>query len=153
MQSLESIYKKQKLSASPSNLLQIPDVVVAHPERTTNGNIRSRMVVKLSDNMRNVTTSMFFVRTRSSYGVQPLIVSSQQIQNQVVRPFLDCCRVVSILCWGDLPLWWNTNPFWIDLVVSMTVHHANEFRWKNCRYHSWTSEIRTYAYNFDKMLV
>lgn len=98
VQSLESIYKKQKLSASPSNLLQIPDVVVAHPERTTNGNIRSRMVVKLSDNMRNVTTSMFFVRTRSSYGVQPLIVSSQQIQNQVVRPFLDCCRVVSILC-------------------------------------------------------
>ncbi|CAJ1936968.1 unnamed protein product [Sphenostylis stenocarpa] len=98
VQSLERIYTKQKFGASPSNLLQIPDVVAPHSERTTNGNIRSQMVVQVSDNMRNITTSMFFIRTTNSYGVKAHIVSKQQIQNQVVRPFLDCCGVVSILC-------------------------------------------------------
>lgn len=97
VQSLEGIYKKQKLSASQSNLLQIPDVMVAHPERTTNGNIRSQMIVKAYDTMRNATTSMVFVRA-SSYGAQPLIVCRQQTQNKIIRPFLDCCKVVSIHC-------------------------------------------------------
>jgi len=94
----DNIYTRQKFSASHSNMLQIPDVVVPHPERTTNGNIRSQRVVKVSDNMRHITTSMFLVRTTNSYGVQAHSVSKQQIQNQVVRPFLDYCRVVSILC-------------------------------------------------------
>jgi len=98
VQSLERIYTRQKFSASHSNLLQIPDVVVPHPERITNGNIRSQMVVKVSDNMRNITTSMFLVRATNSYGVQAHNVSKHQVQNQVVRPFLDYCRVVSILC-------------------------------------------------------
>ncbi|KAE9613959.1 putative tetratricopeptide-like helical domain-containing protein [Lupinus albus] len=96
VQSLEMIYKKQKLSASQPNLLQIPEEVVAHPERTTNDNIRSQKIIKRTDIMRNATTSMTFVRT-SSYGVQPLIVSRHQIQNHIVRHFLlDCCRLVSI---------------------------------------------------------
>lgn len=98
VQSLERIYRKQKLSASHSNLLPIPDVVIAHPEGTANGNVRNPRVVKASDNMRNATTSMFLVRATSSYRVQSLIVSRQQIQNQVVRPFLDCYKVVPILC-------------------------------------------------------
>ena len=97
VQSLERIYNKEKLSASHSKLLQIPEVMVAHPDRTTNGNIRSQMIVKPPEITRNATTSMVFVRA-SSYRVQPLIVSKQQIQNHIVRPFLDCCRVVSIYC-------------------------------------------------------
>lgn len=86
----------QKPNASESNVLPIPGVVVAHPQRVTNGNIRSQMIVKACENMRNATTSMVFVRA-NSYRVQPMIVSRQQVHNQIIRP-LDCCRVVSILC-------------------------------------------------------
>ncbi|KAJ1437959.1 Tetratricopeptide-like helical domain superfamily [Sesbania bispinosa] len=60
VQNLDRI--KQKLGASQSNLLQIPEVLVTHPERTTNGNIRSQMIVKACDTMRNATISMVFVR-------------------------------------------------------------------------------------------
>lgn len=97
MQGLEIIYKKQKLSASQSNLLEVPDVMVAHPERTINGNIRSRMIVKAYKNMRNTTISMVFAGT-NSIGVQPLIVSRLQIQNRIIKPFHECCRLVSIHC-------------------------------------------------------
>jgi pentatricopeptide repeat domain-containing protein 1 len=98
-QSLEITYTKQKLGASQSNnLLQMPDILVAQPERTTNnGNIKSQMIVKTYDTARNATVSMVSVRT-NSYGVQPLIVSRHQIQNQIFRPLLDCGRLVSIHC-------------------------------------------------------
>jgi len=98
-QSLDRIYKKQKLGASQSNnLLQMPDIVVAQPERTSNNaNIKSQMIVKTYGTVRNATVSMVFVRT-NSYGVHPLIVSRHQIRNQIVRPLLDCCRLVSIHC-------------------------------------------------------
>lgn len=99
VQSLERIYEKQKLSASNSDLLQIPEVVVAHPERSSNGNIRSQMIVKgfefSSVRIQNSTVSMVLTRS-CTFRVQPLIVSRQQIQNQVVRPSLGSCRVVSI---------------------------------------------------------
>ena len=90
-----SVYRKHKLSASHSNLLPTPEVEVAPPVRTANGNIRSQMIVKASDNMRNAAVSTVFSRS-SSFRVQPLIVSRQQIQNQIVRPFRGCRKVVSI---------------------------------------------------------
>lgn len=98
-QNMERIYTKQKLGASQSNnLLQMPGIVVTQPERTiSNGNIKSQMIVKTYDRTRNATVSMVFVRA-NSYGVQPLIVSRYQIHNQIIRPLLDCCRLVSIHC-------------------------------------------------------
>lgn len=98
VQNLERIDKKQKLGASSlSNLLQMPDIVVAHPERTSNGNIKSQMIVKACDTMRNATTSIVFARTKL-YAVQPLIISRHKIQHQIIRPFFECCRLVSIHC-------------------------------------------------------
>lgn len=100
MQRLEKIYEKQKLSAPFSNILQISEVGAASPERSSNGNIRSQMIVKgghefSSINMQNATISMVLARS-CSFRVQPLIVSRHQIRNQIVKTKLGSCRVVSI---------------------------------------------------------
>lgn len=80
------IHKKQNVSASYSNLLQIPGVVATNQNGSSMANIRSRLVLKgseiSSESMRNVTISMVLART-CAFGVQPMIICRKQFQSQV----------------------------------------------------------------------
>ncbi|KAI4347117.1 hypothetical protein L6164_007962 [Bauhinia variegata] len=92
------IDKRQNLSSSHSN------VMVAHLEKSSNGSIRSQITLKgvpsSSDSTNSATTiSMVFARTCSSFRVQALMVSRQQILNHAVmyKPSLFSCRAVLII--------------------------------------------------------
>lgn len=101
VQSLGRVLEKQKLGAPHfNNVLQLPkETVVAHQERSSNGSMRSQMIVFRhgfsSFSMQQATISMVVPRT-CSFRVQSLIVNGQQIRNRLVKPFLGSGTVVAI---------------------------------------------------------
>lgn len=99
MESLETIYKKQRLRASSySNVLQVPGLVAEKPSAA---DIRSQMVSKgleySSENKPNAAKSNFLSHT-SSFRVQPVIICRRQLQGlaKLHGNFVNTCRLVFI---------------------------------------------------------
>lgn len=97
-QSLETISRKQTLSTSYPNALQIPGVVVSD-NGSSNANIRGQMISKRFEfsSESNGTRTMSVTHT-AALRVQPLVICRRQFQSQVgiCRQFENTCRVVYI---------------------------------------------------------
>lgn len=93
-------YKKQNLSASDSNLLRIPGVVISDQNGSSTAKIRSQIVVKKSGFSSEpvwTATRSLFTRT-CLFGVQPLVVCRKQCQSQIGKcgQFVNAYRLVFI---------------------------------------------------------
>ncbi|KAK9269693.1 hypothetical protein L1049_001471 [Liquidambar formosana] len=98
-ESIQRINKKQNLSASYSNLLQIPGAVVIDQNSSAAANIRSRMVLRgsgfSSESMWNASAAMLFTHT-CGFGVKPQNVCRKQFQRQIAicGQSVNSCRAV-----------------------------------------------------------
>ncbi|MBA0693793.1 hypothetical protein Goari_004142 [Gossypium aridum] len=91
---MEKTYKKQSLSASYSNVLQMPGVAMNEQNGSSSSKARSQMVLKKYD------SSSLFPAQASVFGVQPGIICQKQLtttrEYRMHGQFVNSCKLVFI---------------------------------------------------------
>ena len=91
VEGLEKIYKKQNLSASYSNVLQIHGIAIIDQNGSSSAKTRSQMVLK------KYKSSSVFLAQASVFGVQPAVICGKQLtRDRMHGQFVNSCKLVFI---------------------------------------------------------